>query len=793
MKSGFTRAAFFLLLLLLVACRGTDDPAGSPALSGRLLLWYPEVEVGVDAWPQVIARFHDLYPQVTVVAVPVAEDELRRRYETGAEMGLGPDLMLAPSEWVRDLAERALIRPLPANVLLDAYLSTSIIPLRVGDELYGLPLFLNHNALYYNTDLVEQPAGTLNQLLAHAENGHFVAMPTTFTEAFWGIHAFGGAVFDEEGRVVLDAGGMVNWLAWLKNAQDSAGMILHQDKTALRQLFLDEEVAYYIGSPSELPLIREALGADRVEVAPLPAGPEGAAGPLMAVQGLLFNTYSSDAQFALALELARFLANTEQSTTFMREASYVPANARVRVDARIHPAVAGFSVQGRSAVALPNLPQTEQLFTLGNDLYRSVLAGVAQPSEAVLAFTNTINEQFGFSAVEAEQRMCPQGDILTLWHTWSGEAAETLAGIVATFEQSCPGVTVELAEVPAGEVVARLLDSDEPPALLLAHSTVGRELAEQAAVTPLDTILSLELRQRFLPNALEALRFEQALYGLPLTLRLNTLYYNHELVSDPVSTIQELLIQAQAGRGVALPLTAIDTFWGMSAFSQPLIAEQGHFFPNVPGLVSWLEWLLSAQALPSVRLEMDHELLREAFITGEVAYYAGRADELPLLQQAMGADVVRNTLLPAGPAGEARPLLFVDALFVPATSPEAQADALLLATFLTNSTSQALMMAELNLAPANVNVPREELVSIETLERQAQDAPMLPAGFPLEEAVALVEEMYNAVLVEGQPAAEAACNFVLTLNEAAGVPVSAEVLGEPCLTGTGGPATGDTP
>lgn len=791
MKQKLGYIACFLFWLLLVACQTTVDSAGDDALSGRLLLWYPEVEVGVDAWPQVIARFHDVYPQVTVVAVSVAEDELRRRYETAAEMGLGPDLVLAPSEWVRELAEQELIRPLPDNLPLDAYLSTSVRPLRVGDALYGIPLFLEHNALYYNTELVGQPAGTLDELLRHAESGQFVAMTTTFSEAFWGIRAFSGEALDEEGRVVLNAGGMVNWLAWLKNAQDSPGMILHQDKTALRQLFLDEEVAYYVGSPSELPLIREALGQDGVEVAPLPAGPEGAAGPLLLVEGLLFNTHSSEDQFALAVELARFLANAEQSTTFMREAGHVPANTRVRVDARIHPAVAGFSVQGRSAIALPNLPQAEQLLTLGNDLYRSVLAGVAQPSEAVLAFTNTINEQFGFPTVEAEQRVCPQGDSLTLWHTWSGDAAEALAEIVASYEQSCTGMTVQLEEVPAEEIMANV-PGGEPPTLLLAPSTLGRELVESATVLPLDTAISPEIRQRFVPNALEVLRFEQALYGLPLSLYLNTLYYNNELVSDPVSTIEELLVQGQAGRGVALPLTPSDVFWSLSAFSWPLVGEDGRLIPDIPGLVSWLEWLQRAQAQPNVLVQPEREALQMAFVNGEVAYYAGRSDELPLLQQEMREDEVRNALLPAGPAGEARPPLFVDALFVPVASEEQQQDALAFAAFLTNSTNQTTLMNRLSLAPANVNVPWGGFAAIETLERQAQDAWLVPANFPLEEATSLLEDMYTAVLAEERPAIEAACGFVLDLNEAAGIPLNEEELGDPCPAGDEA-ETGDSP
>ena len=42
---------------------------------------------------------------------------------------------------------------------------------------------------------------------------------------FGTYQAFGGELFDSDGRFVLDRGGFVNWLAWLKTARDLPGVL----------------------------------------------------------------------------------------------------------------------------------------------------------------------------------------------------------------------------------------------------------------------------------------------------------------------------------------------------------------------------------------------------------------------------------------------------------------------------------------------------------------------------------------------------------------------------------------
>src|SRR5690606_14206265 len=161
---------------------------------------------------------------------------------------------------------------------------------------------------------------TLADLMAQAQAGVEVGLNTSFENAFWGIRAFGGRLFDEEGQAILDEGGFANWLTWLKNAQDVPAFILSNDRAALRTLFAEGKRGYLIDSSlasrdlqtdGEMAEDTEADDAGGISpaaigVRPLPDSPTGSPGPFLGVEALLFSAASSHHQTVLALDLARF-------------------------------------------------------------------------------------------------------------------------------------------------------------------------------------------------------------------------------------------------------------------------------------------------------------------------------------------------------------------------------------------------------------------------------------------------------------------------------------------------------
>lgn len=164
----------FLLCLLLLAC----NTSLKPSLSGRILLWHSFPEQETEILRTILAKYSEINPDVRVISARVPPSQLRSRYQNTAGQGLGPDLLIGSHEWVRPFVEAGLIKgincdlenkednPPPETSLCIAdterYLPNALETLRYEGRLYGLPLSLQPEALYYNKNLVSSPASTLD-------------------------------------------------------------------------------------------------------------------------------------------------------------------------------------------------------------------------------------------------------------------------------------------------------------------------------------------------------------------------------------------------------------------------------------------------------------------------------------------------------------------------------------------------------------------------------------------------------------------------------------------------------
>lgn len=412
------RLPIFLILAAILLLAGCNDiQAENADLAGRILVWHAWNETEAETFNKLIASFNAVTPEVKVIVRSIdslklynsmaqdlsklgLDDEtiLRELYIQGASLGLGPDLLIGSSDWVQPLADLGLIHNLndSAEIDLEPYLPAAVETLRYHDKIYGLPLSLRTRALYYNKKLVQTPPETLDALLVQVGQGQEIALNIGFDRAFWGIPAFGGPSTDENSRPILNQEGIAGWLTWLKRLQESPYAILDNDNETLANLFKAGQSAFYVGESEELNDLRAALGADVIGVAPLPAGPNGPAGPLLRTEALMFNTYSSPAQARTALKLAQFLTSVEQQIRLLRgdQADRIPANRRVRIDSRVYPALAAFRIQVRTARPVHDLSQIADLLRQGDEIYLQVLTGVISPDEAAQQITALFGEAY---------------------------------------------------------------------------------------------------------------------------------------------------------------------------------------------------------------------------------------------------------------------------------------------------------------------------------------------------------------------------------------------------------------
>ncbi len=560
-------------------------------------------------------------------------------------------------------------------------------------------------------------------------------------------------------------------------------MIVNADKVALRELFAEGTVAYYVGAPTELAGLQADMGAENVGAASLPSGPQGPAGPLMQLEAIFFSTNSSVNQAHLAYQLARFLTNTEQGTTLLRETGRVPANSRVQVDGRIYPQVNSFVVQARTAVALPNVPQSAEIRRLGDELYRTVLSGEATPADGVSSLNSNLSGEAFVAAVTPGPATfdCGGAGSIVVWHTLSEHVSRALADVAFEFGSNCPQTTVIVGHQSEDELLNRLVSEveDQPDILLVSH-TMLPALIERGQIIPVTGQIDEEASQRFFALALNTLSVENEQYGFPFALEVNTLFRTIEQVADAPVTLDELLLRVNSEHPLAFPVTGRDAFWGITAHSSTVLDEEGRFLPDPEGLVAWLTWLNENKTRPGMEFGAEHPPLRDQFAGGEADLFIGRAGDYPFLLDNLSRDNVRTAALPAGPEGRGRPLLIVESfLFTPAAESKLAA-ALAFVDFATSSGVQLELMTRERLVPANINVSMENFPNVAILQAQAQESVVLPYNFPLQFALAEASQMYARVLNDQLEPAEAGCAYILAVNAEMGVNLTLEDLGPVC-------------
>lgn len=390
-----------ILAILIISCQ---SEASEDELSGRITFWHTWSPADAEVLQQALDQYQELHPKVSVIPVALPEDRILEEFIEAGSDGLGPGLVLGEDGWIGELVSTGLLRPLdPRGAENSLFTSRNRSLTQYQDEVYGVPLSLDPRALYYNKRLVDEPPGTLDEVLQHAADGKSIAFVPRFEEAFWGIQTFGDGLFDGQGRFTLAESGFTEWLIWLDEAQRSPGIILNVDDASLLELFATEQIAYYVAGPEkEEQIVAQMNEEDPFEfgVVPLPGGPQGASGPLLPAETILLYAFTSDGQTRIADDLAGFLVNQQQSIHFMRELNKVPANPAVRVDGRIYPIVNGFARQARTAVVLPNEVPTDLLTVAGDRAYVSALSGALTPAEAVCRFGREVAAFQGYTEEE---------------------------------------------------------------------------------------------------------------------------------------------------------------------------------------------------------------------------------------------------------------------------------------------------------------------------------------------------------------------------------------------------------
>jgi len=318
---------------------------------GRIEVWHSWLPSHAAFLESLGDEYSQICPAVTLAFTYAAEDDLLALYRQAVLNGGGPDLLLTGNRNLTDLAVEGFVTNINDLIELETfqrYLPTISEALSYEDNLHGIPISLQTQALYYNPKIIDRPPADLGDLLSQVSpTTSLVIAYTPYENMHWGVGGFGGKIYDAEGNLALEEGKVSEWLGWLQQIQNQPGIILVNRPTDAVAMFARGDVAYLVGNWSSLGDLEAEMGRGGVQVAVLPAGPEGAATPILSVESFMLNPNSVVA--SIATEFAKFVSDVENQNQLVQNNRMLPVNTNV-TNLDDYPVIASFVEQAATGV-----------------------------------------------------------------------------------------------------------------------------------------------------------------------------------------------------------------------------------------------------------------------------------------------------------------------------------------------------------------------------------------------------------------------------------------------------------
>lgn len=254
----------------------TQASTPTPSVRGKVTLWLSWDPLELATLQKAIAVFHDRYPEVTFAIIYYPEDVLRAAIENITEEGTAPSIIFAATSWGPWLWQSGLVLDLTS--ITDAELEATINPLAWAQVIYdsailGLPMEMHGVFLFRNRLLVQEPVGTLEELVSVAQQLKGtrvvgVSLDYGFTYSVSQLAACDGELFDESGALAVNNEAGICWLTLLRSMREAGQVTFNTDDDL--NLFEAGRSAWLIEESYKVPRLRQVVGPSNLVVDPWP-------------------------------------------------------------------------------------------------------------------------------------------------------------------------------------------------------------------------------------------------------------------------------------------------------------------------------------------------------------------------------------------------------------------------------------------------------------------------------------------------------------------------------------------
>lgn len=358
-KAGSAGVAVAALALTLAACGGdgndsesstNDSEASNPGDLTAELTWWDTSDATNEApaYDELIAKFNEEYPNVTIKHEVVPFDQTQNKFKTAAEADSGaPDILRAEVAWTPEFASLGYLYNLDGTAALDNnFLETPLSSNVFDDKTYGVPQVTDTLGLMYNKALFEKagldpeaPPTTWDEVRDAAKalkskakvDGIYINSGGYFVLPF--LYGEGADLVNVDDQTITvnspEAAAGIETAQSLVEDGSAVKPVANDPYGTMMTLFKEQKVGMIVNGPWEVAGIADDPnfgGIENLGVAPVPAGSAGQGAP---VGGHNYVVYSGmdDSKAEAAAAFIAFMSSAESEAFIADELGLLPGNA----------------------------------------------------------------------------------------------------------------------------------------------------------------------------------------------------------------------------------------------------------------------------------------------------------------------------------------------------------------------------------------------------------------------------------------------------------------------------------
>jgi len=355
---------------------------------------------------------------------------------------------------------------------------------------------------------------------------------------------------------------------------------------------------------------------------------------------------------------------------------------------------------------------------------------------------------------------------VTIWHAYEANGVEekTFLQIIDSVKKKNPELKINIQRIAVYEIVNRyklgVKNNTAPDLFINSNDDLG-DLVREKMLLDITPFTSGKL-SGVAPFALDGVKVEGKIYGVPESANTVVLYYNTSLLDKAPATTDELLNAVKSNKALAAVRGPYHLFGFFAAFGGRLLDDNGKCVADNGGFSEAMQYFSDLKKAGATLETGDADLVL-SFVEGKSAMLINTSWALNDYKQALGNKLSASPL-PAN-KNKAAPFTVIDAFYVNPNSKNPQL-AVDVALSLTNAESSKMFTDGASHIPVRADVKTDSLMA--NLVKAASEGTPRPQSKEFNNYWSPFSEMFVRVFELNTAPAEAVKQACATMNKANG-------------------------